>query len=344
VKIIQAERTTDMAPAGVIGITSTLPVEIIYSAGYKPVDINNLFISSPDPGALVRLAKAAGFPDTTCSWICGLYGAIMENKIGSVAVVTGGDCAESIALMEVLSMKGIKIFPFAYPASRDREKLSDELIKFSSLLGTDIARAESFKGYLDKIRERIHLLDEMMWKENRAFGEEVHLFELSSSDFEGDPDGFHAKLEDKIAEAAKRDEIKTDIRLGYVGVPPIIKDLYGTIERDGVRIVYNEVQRQFSLPKTGSLIESYYHYTYPYGIYSRIADIEAEIKRRRIDGIIHYVQSFCYRGIEDIVLREKLPVPILTLQGDIPSRVTETMDIRIEAFIDIISRRKKACS
>jgi len=29
-----------------IGITTTVPIEILMAAGYKPVDLNNLFIGS----------------------------------------------------------------------------------------------------------------------------------------------------------------------------------------------------------------------------------------------------------------------------------------------------------
>ena len=36
-----------------------------------------------------------------------------------------------------------------------------------------------------------------------------------------------------------------------------------------------------------------------------------------------------------------LKVPVLTLQGDLPSKVTETMEIRIEAFLDMLARSKK---
>jgi len=150
-----------------------------------------------------------------------------------------------------------------------------------------------------------------------------------------------ANVEKKIREVEARAPISTELRLGFVGVPPIIGDLYETIERDGVRIVFSEVQRQFSLPGGGDIIEAYTRYTYPYGIFARAGDIALEIQRRRIDGIIHYVQAFCFRGIEDIALRRELGVPVLTLQGDLPSRVTETMRLRIEAFVDMLRRRKE---
>jgi benzoyl-CoA reductase/2-hydroxyglutaryl-CoA dehydratase subunit BcrC/BadD/HgdB len=51
-------------------------------------------------------------------------------------------------------------------------------------------------------------------------------------------------------------------------------------------------------------------YTYPYGIFARLKDIGDEIARRGIKGIIHYVQAFCFRAIEDVILRETISVPI----------------------------------
>jgi len=324
-----------------IGITSTVPVEIIFAAGLVPVDINNIFILSDDPNRLVRIAKMDGFPDTTCSWICGLYGTVLEKGLKTIIGVVGGDCSETIALMEILSLNDIEIIPFAYPHQRDKKILFDELQRFSERFDVDMKRALKYKKKLDVIRARIHYLDRLLWKEDRALGEEVHHFQLSSSDFNGDPDEFYNQINHFIKEVEKRDPFRTEIRLGFLGVPPIISDLYSRIEDNNVRIVYNEVQRQFSLPVPGSIVDSYYHYTYPYGIDARLSDIEREINHRKIDGVIHYIQSFCFRGIEDIVLRKRLKIPVLTLQGDIPSRVTEIMEIRIEAFLDMLYRRKE---
>ncbi|MGL4368234.1 MAG: 2-hydroxyacyl-CoA dehydratase family protein, partial [Spirochaetota bacterium] len=124
-------------------------------------------------------------------------------------------------------------------------------------------------------------------------------------------------------------------------VPPIITDLYDHIEKDGARVVYSEVEQQFSMPYAGDMAEAYSRYTYPYGIYARLEAVNFAVEQRALDGIIHYVQSFCFRGIEDIALKAGVSVPVLTLQGDLPSRVTETVEIRIEAFIDMLMRRKR---
>ena len=39
-----------------VGITSTVPVEMIYAARKRPVDLNNLLVMSTDPSRYISLA------------------------------------------------------------------------------------------------------------------------------------------------------------------------------------------------------------------------------------------------------------------------------------------------
>ena len=64
-----------------IGITATIPVEILLSAGLEPVDLNNLFISVKHPEKYVARAEDAGFSHTICAWIKGIYIAVIHNNI-----------------------------------------------------------------------------------------------------------------------------------------------------------------------------------------------------------------------------------------------------------------------
>ena len=74
-------------------------------------------------------------------------------------------------------------------------------------------------------------------------------------------------------------------------------------------------------------IRSYYD-TYPYSFFDRLEDIRTESKRREVRGIVHYVQSFCFRQIEDILLREEIDLPVLTLEGDGPGPLDGRTRIR----------------
>jgi benzoyl-CoA reductase/2-hydroxyglutaryl-CoA dehydratase subunit BcrC/BadD/HgdB len=85
-----------------IGITTTVPVEIVLAAGYTPVDLNNVLVSDPQPEHLVAIAERAGFPLNCCSWIKGIYGVVMEKGIDEVICVTTGDCSNTVMLTEVL--------------------------------------------------------------------------------------------------------------------------------------------------------------------------------------------------------------------------------------------------
>ena len=60
----------------VVGITTTVPMEILFAAGLRPLDLNNAFITSDDPGTMVAEAERAGFPRTMCAWVKGLYAAV----------------------------------------------------------------------------------------------------------------------------------------------------------------------------------------------------------------------------------------------------------------------------
>jgi benzoyl-CoA reductase/2-hydroxyglutaryl-CoA dehydratase subunit BcrC/BadD/HgdB len=126
--------------------------------------------------------------------------------------------------------------------------------------------------------------------------------------------------------------------LAFVGVPPIVSGLHGFFEESGARVVFNEVQRQFTMPgQAESLTEQYLRYTYPYSFFERLEDIRRETVRRRVRGVVHYVQSFCFRQIEDILLRKEIGLPVLTLEGDMPGPLDGRTRIRIQAFIEMLA-------
>ncbi len=180
----------------------------------------------------------------------------------------------------------------------------------------------------------------MTWKDNLVSGWENHYYLVSSSDFNRDPDQYQDELQSFIEKARTREPYRDKVRLAYMGVPPIFTDLYQVLESLGGQVVYNEVQRQFSMPwASNNIVEQYIKYTYPYGAFARLEDIQAEVARRNIDGIIHYTQSFCYRQIEDLIFREKLDLPFLTLEGDRPGRVDARTRMRLEAFINMLIRK-----
>lgn len=327
-------------PLKSIGFTTSIPVEIVYAAGFKPVDLNNIFITNKNAIRFIEEAESEGFPRNTCSWIKGIYSAVLDSKdIDAVVSVVEGDCSNARALSEVLNLKGIKCIPFSYPNSKGYDALKSEMEKLCNAFGTNFEQAQEIKDQLDSIRKRLIYVDELTWKYNKVSGFENHIWQVSSSDFDSNYRVFAEKLEEEIATMEKREARSEKVRLGYIGVPPINSDLYELVETMGARIVYNEVQRQFTMSdgiEIDDLVEVYRNFTYPYDLYGRIRDIKNEIEKREIDGIIHYTQAFCFRGIEDIVIRKELKMPILTLEGDRPGNLDSRSKLRIESFIDML--------
>jgi len=327
-----------------IGITTTVPIEVLLAAGYQPVDLNNVFITDPSPERLVNIAERAGFPLNCCSWIKGIYGVCMDYGIDSVLCVTTGDCSNTIMLMEVLKLKGISAVPFAYPDKPDIQKMQHALKTLAETLGTSLDAAGKVRDKLQPCRNLALKLDALTWREGLVSGLENHLWLVSTSDFNQDHHKYHQELQELLGQCQKRPPYpKEELKLAYIGVPSVYgQDLYPYLETKGARVVYNETQRQFAMPQPGnSLAEQYSNYTYPYSIYERLRDINTELERRRVDGVIHYVQAFCHRGIGDIVFRHALRLPILTLEGNDDFFLTNHIKTRVEAFLDMLQRSRR---
>jgi len=323
---------------GNVGITTTVPIEVIYASGGTPVDLNNRFITSHDPKSHVERAEAAGLPRNLCGWIKGLYDVGMtSDDLPTIVGVTQGDCSNAHALMELFERAGKKVIPFSYPYDADRGLLRLQIEEFMAEFAVDAAAVARTKERLDRIRRKLLRLDELTWKEGRVSGGDNHRWLVSASDMNGDPDRFESELDAFLARAEKAAGQSKGVRLGYAGVPPIFTDFYEFIERLGARVVFNEMPRQFAmLNLEADIVEQYRKYTYPYRVWGRIEDIARAVEERAIAGIVHYVQSFCYRQMEDVIVREELSCPVLTLEGDVPGPLDARTQVRLESFIDLL--------
>lgn len=322
-----------------IGFTTTIPVEIILAAGHVPVDLNNVFVSHPDAMRFIRLAEKEGYPRSLCSWIKGIYGVTRElAPVDKLLIVTEGDCSNTRSMLETFRIKGYPpILTFNYPHDRNAQRLESEMKRLACDLGTTLEEAQRRMSILKTLRRKLKVLDELTWQTGQVTGGENHLWLVSSSDFNGDAALFEKKLDAFLAGAQERPVKESPLRLAFAGAPPIFSDLYDYLESRGASVILNEMQRQFSMPyDSSSLVEQYLQYTYPYDVFFRLQDLEREIERRKVQGVIHYVQTFCHRGIEDIVLRERLKVPILTLEGDAPGPLDARTRLRIDIFLEML--------
>jgi len=327
-----------------IGITTTVPIEVLIAAGYQPVDLNNVFINDPNPERLIHIAEKAGFPLNCCGWIKGIYGVCMDYGIDTVLCVTAGDCSNTMMLMEVLRLKGLRAIPFAYPDSPDPEQMRHTLKILAETLGTTLEAANGVKAELQPCRNLALELDELTWRDGLVSGGENHYWLVSSSDFNQNYHEYYSQLKALLAECQQRQPYPSDyLRLAYIGVPPVYaRGFFPYLESHGARIVFNEIQRQFAMPEPGeSLAEQYSNYTYPYSIHQRLKDITMELGKRKVDGVIHYVQAFCHRGIGDIIFRDAIDLPVLTLEGNDDFSLSNHKKTRIEAFLDMLQRRQQ---
>ncbi len=322
-----------------IGITTTVPVEVLLAAGYRVTDLNNIFITSEDYGKYIDIAERDGFPRSSCAWIKGIYGVCLERGINEVVGVLEGDCSNTGSMVEVLKLKGITVYPFSYPANHDKNDVTRAVRQFMELFRVDPGEVENIRQRLNQIRSLAKKIDQATYKDNTVSGFENHLSQICFSDFNGDPDHFEKELKNNLADIRARIPMKQSIRLGYIGVPPMTADIYDYVESLDARVVYNEVQREFAFPRgelAGDIFEQYYDYTYPYDINIRLREIIRQITERNIHGLIHYTQAFCHRAIEDIVIKDRLEIPVLNIEGDKLNHLDSRTKLRIEAFLDML--------
>lgn len=334
-----------VAEASRVGITTTIPVEAVFAAGLRPVDLNNAFVSHPARGELIERALAEGFPQNTCAWLKGIFGAVVEQGPQRVIGVMRGDCSGTGVLLEALEARGVEIIPFSFPFPPSRDEMDREIRRLCRALGTTIEEAEGWRHELLPLRELLGEVDRMCWHESTVTGLENHLWLVGSSDFGGDPGRYNEELARFIEEARRRERLdgrkgipfSREVRLGYLGVPPITPEILSRVEQLGARFVFHEVARQFSMPDPArDIIEQYLDYTYPYTLHARSEDINRESERRNLDGLVHYVQSFCHRNMEDVVFTRALGAPLLTVECDCPGELGAAAVSRLESFIQVI--------
>ena len=325
-------------PGSKVGLTTTIPVEVVLAAGLIPVDLNNLFIAAPDAIKRVARAEAAGLPRTICAWVKGIYASLEDHpEIETVIVATQGDCSYTQALGEILESENREVIHFQFPYPRHRGRLKEAIEVMMARLGANWQAVAQVQARLAPVRQLLRELDRLTWETGQVSGQENFQFLISSSDFASDLDKYERDLSALVAEAVGRPARGGLVRLGLAGIPPIFADLWGFLEELGAEVVFNEMPRQFSMPcDTGDLVEQYFQYTYPYDNNGRLADLAEAAKVRKLDGIIHYTQSFCFRQMFDQTLRESLPVPILTIEGDGPTPLDARTRLRLEAFVDVL--------
>ncbi|MGA9755629.1 MAG: 2-hydroxyacyl-CoA dehydratase [Desulfobaccales bacterium] len=331
-------QSSPFVPGARLGLTTTIPVEVVLAAGLTPVDLNNLFIADPAALARVSQAEAAGLPRTLCAWIKGIYAALKAHpEIRAVIAACQGDCSNTQALGEILTAEAIEVIHFKFPYPRDREQLAREITTLMARLGATPDAVARVQARLAPLRRQLRRLDRLTWETGQVSGRENFQWLIATSDFASDLTAYEQQLTAFLQEAERRPPANGRVRLGFAGIPPIFTDLWAYLEELGAAVVFHEFPRQFSMPyETADLVDQYLRYTYPYDIWGRLADLREAAATRRLDGLVHYTQSFCFRQMFDQILRDQLPLPILTIEGDRPTPLDSRTRMRLEAFVDVL--------
>ena len=324
-----------------IGITSTIPVEIIYASQCVPVDLNNIFITDKHPQVIVDEAERLGLPRNTCTWVKGMYSVLKHTDIHTVIGVVQGDCTHIVSMLESLLPAGVEFIPFSFPYEKSRKLLRWEMQKIMDYFGVQWDDCLASKARLDEVRKIIHTIDRMTWEDNTVSSQDNFYALINSTDFMGNPEAFKIQLK-RILDKKRESYPRSHLRFGLLGVPTVFTDLYPYLESQGARVVYHEVARQFAMPEYAKdLLEQNLSYTYPYSFYGRVKDIQEEAGLRHLDGFIHYVQSFCHHQLEDLGFREQLSLPILTLEGDRVGKLDGRTKTRLDTFVQMLKSKKR---
>ncbi|MCU6396826.1 hypothetical protein KW820_23160, partial [Enterobacter quasiroggenkampii] len=102
--------------------------------------------------------------------IKGIYGVCIEENIREIVGAVEGDCSNTKALIELLSLRGVKIHPFSYPQSHKIEDVENEIRKFMKSFNVTEDAAEEVRKRLAKIRKLSKEIDKLTYKGNKTTG------------------------------------------------------------------------------------------------------------------------------------------------------------------------------
>ncbi len=329
---------------GRVGVFSTVPVEVILAAGMVPQDVNNLFVTNPEPMQLLHAADEGGVPRNICAWTRGLYGATIANNLGTIVVVPCGDCTNNVTMSELLERVGIRVIRFNYPVPGhdERAHLERELATFAEELGTTLEAANRTWEELKPLRELLRQVDEMGVAGGQLPAARARLLLLESTDFNGNPELFARRLSRGLEEARPSPDGRGP-RVAVFGIPTILDDLAQTLEEMGARPVLWETERDFAMIEPAdSLVDQYLNYAYPRGLDARLERFVQLAEERRVESVLINAQAFCHHNLELKRVEEALAgYPTLVLESDVPGQVAARDRIRLEGFLSLSRARRE---
>jgi len=310
-----------------LGITALVPPELVYGCGWRPMDLNNI-VPQSDLSLRYKL----------CAWTATWREALQQKRasVDALAVVAGGDCHNALVDGQIAASSGLPTHYFFYPFHGEQGLVRDQLRSLSAFLGEEYDPGRA--GEVAELKLEAKALDDSR-VDGKLPSEAAFQLLITASDLSGDLDIFRKEL--ALAREAAGDAANVP-RLALLGVPPIYHDFHLAVEDLAMRVVYDELPHEFVRLGGGTLDEmaaSYSDYTFAREMGHRLAFLEKELERRKIDGVVHYTQYACHHSLEDEMLRETLSYPTLTIQGDLPGPTPQSVKFRLEAFSELLGRR-----
>jgi len=334
-------------------MTALVPPEVIYTSGWKPLDINN--------GIPASMAHPRS---KLCAWTASWREAILKGKIrpDALIVVAGGDCHNALADGQVAARKVPAAHFFFYPFDGDAGYLKEQLAALEGFLRGERRGKRGQNGdkegpegeergpeerILFEISEakRVGMELDRARSEGTLDPEKAFKALISFSDLEGNPAAFRKKVGMLLSGKEKKDGPESP-RVALIGVPPIYRDFHRACADAGLHVVFDELPYEFLRlggRNIDELARNYSTYTFARPVGFRLKFLRRELKKRRIDGIVHYTQFTCHHILEDGLFRQDLDWPMLTVQGDLPGETPAQIRLRLEAFGELLGmdRRRK---
>jgi benzoyl-CoA reductase/2-hydroxyglutaryl-CoA dehydratase subunit BcrC/BadD/HgdB len=309
---------------GTVGITALVPPELVYGCGHTPFDLNNAVPTSE----CVPRGKL-------CAWTATWRDMLLRGdlRVDRLVVVAGGDCHNALVDGQKVAARGVPAHYLFYPFDGDEDEMAKQLASLEAFLGGVIDQ-EAF-ARVGEAKELAIELD-MARCRRRILGSRVFDHMIQLCDLGGDVDRFIASarkvLEDRPTEVP-------ETRIALVGVPPIYPDFHQVCEGYGMQVVFDELPWEFA--RMGgrtmeTLARAYAGYTFARDLEHRFDRLEEELTRRRVEGVVHYTQYACHHVLEDDMLRQRLDLPMLTVQGDLARGCPEQEKLRLEAFAELL--------
>lgn len=306
-----------------IGITALVPAEVVYSCGEAALDLNNFVPTS-------KLEPE----DKLCAWTAIWRELVLrgEVRIDKLVVVAGGDCYNALVEGEKIELAGKPTHYFTYPFDGNAKAMEEQLEALADFLGGLSSESFDEVAELKKLALEVH----EMRCSGEVGAEQGFLIEVSGSDLMGSLEKYRSAIEE-----IKEGEVDYEYRVALLGIPPIYPDFHAFLQELGLHVVFDEMPFEFIRHSGKSLREvarSYASYTFAGHIARRLEFLESQLRRHRVDAVIHFQQFACHHKLEDRVLRDylhgKLGYPYITIEADLPSPTPQQARLRLEAFAE----------